>query len=152
MEKSKQELLLIEGGVAVDDRGFLQFANTFNFENVKRFYCVTNFSETIIRAFHGHKNEAKYVLVLSGSAIVCAVKIDNFNKPSKKLKIERFMLSAKKPAVLFIPAGYANGFRSLEQDTKVIFFSSSSAEESKNDDFRFAFDYWGKKIWEVENR
>ncbi|MFX1413270.1 MAG: NAD-dependent epimerase/dehydratase family protein [Promethearchaeota archaeon] len=148
----KRELQLIEGGIAVDDRGYLNFANDFNFYGVKRFYQVQNFSTSTIRAFHGHMNEAKYVYIAKGSAIVAAVKLDDFKSPSKHQNVNRYILSDKHPQILFIPPRYANGFRPLEEDTRVIFFSTSSLEESKGDDYRFPADYWGKQIWEVENR
>jgi nucleoside-diphosphate-sugar epimerase/dTDP-4-dehydrorhamnose 3,5-epimerase-like enzyme len=143
---------IIKGGIAVDDRGTVSFANGFDFYGVKRFYQVKNFKTNTIRAWHGHKNEAKYVYVAKGSAIVGVVKLDDFNSPSKSQKVHRNILSDKNPQVLFIPPGYANGFRPLEEDTRILFFSTSSLEESQTDDYRFPADYWGNKIWEVENR
>ena len=147
-----RDVRLIQGGVAVDDRGCLTFANDFNFYGVKRFYQVQNFSTSTIRAFHGHLKEAKYVYVAKGSAIVAAVELDDVKSPSKNKKVNRFILSDKKPQVLFIPPKYANGFRPLEEDTRILFFSTSSLEESKGDDYRFPVDYWGEEVWEVENR
>ena len=144
--------ILIEGGLAVDDRGQLTFANGFGFENVKRFYMVENHSTDVIRAFHGHMKESKYAFVVSGSAIVAAVEMTDSKNPDKDKEVNRFVLSARKPGILFIPAGYANGFKALEKGTKVIFFSTSTLEESKGDDYRFPADYWGSKVWEVENR
>lgn len=149
--KSK-ELHLIEGGLFVDDRGTLTFANDFHFFGVKRFYQVKNFSAGTIRAFHGHLKEAKFVYVAKGSAIVAAVELDNIKEPSKSQEVHRFILSDKNPKILFIPPKYANGFRPLEEDTRIIFFSTSSLEESRGDDYRFPIDYWGKEVWEVENR
>lgn len=148
----QEDLHLIEGGVAIDDRGSLKFANEFNFLGVKRFYQVSNFSTSTIRAFHGHLKEAKYIYVVKGSAIVAAVKLDNIKSPSKKSEVKRFILSDKNPQILFIPPKYANGFRPLEDDTRIIFFSTSSLEESKGDDYRYPYDYWGEEVWEVENR
>jgi len=148
----KRDLSLIEGGIAVDDRGTLNFANNFNFYGVKRFYQVQNFNTGTIRAFHGHLNEAKYVYVSKGSAIVATVKLDNIEKPSKTQKVNRYILSDRNPQVLFIPPSYANGFKPLEEDTRIIFFSTSSLEESKGDDYRYPADYWGNEIWKVENR
>ncbi|MEJ2249673.1 MAG: NAD-dependent epimerase/dehydratase family protein [Candidatus Lokiarchaeota archaeon] len=148
----KRDIQLIDGGIAVDDRGTLTFANDFDFYGVKRFYQVQNFSTSIIRAFHGHRREAKYVYVAKGSAIVAAVKLDDMNSPSKDQKVYRYVLSDKNPKVLFIPPQYANGFRPLEEDTRITFFSTSSLEESKGDDYRFPADYWGDEIWKVENR
>ncbi len=148
----KRDIFLIKGGVAVDDRGSLNFANDFNFYGVKRFYQVQNFNTSTIRAFHGHLNEAKYVYVSKGSAIVAAVKLDDIKAPSKNQEVNRYILSDKNPQVLFIPPRFANGFKPLEEDTRIVFFSTSSLEESKGDDYRFPADYWGNEIWEVENR
>ncbi|MFW9896171.1 MAG: NAD-dependent epimerase/dehydratase family protein, partial [Candidatus Thorarchaeota archaeon] len=59
----RRELQLIKGGIAIDDRGSVSFANDFNFYGIKRFYQVQNFKTSTIRAFHGHSKEAKYVYV-----------------------------------------------------------------------------------------
>lgn len=152
MENSSKKPEIIEGGIAVDDRGQLTFANDFSFENIKRFYIVENFSTDTIRAFHGHERESKYALVVSGSAIIAAVHMDDKKTPNKGNQVFRYVLSARKPSILFIPSGYANGIRSLENNTKIIFFSTSSIEESKGDDYRFPHNYWGEDIWNVENR
>ncbi len=143
---------LLKGGLAVDDRGQVTFVNDFDFKDVKRCYMVENFSINTIRAWHGHQKEGKYVFVVSGSAIVAAVKMDNLETPDKNNEVNRFILSDRQPSILYIPAGYANGFKSLEADTKIIFFSTSSLEESKGDDYRFPVDYWGNDVWSVENR
>jgi dTDP-4-dehydrorhamnose 3,5-epimerase-like enzyme len=147
--KSKNKPRIIDGGIARDERGQLTFVNDFNMNDVKRFYIVENFSLEVVRAWHGHEKEAKYVFVISGSAFVGAVFLDDLKKPNKKNKIHKYILTAEKPQVLYIPIRYANGFKALEPGTKVKFFSTSTLEESKNDDFRFPQDYWGNKIWEV---
>ncbi|MEK7584617.1 MAG: dTDP-4-dehydrorhamnose 3,5-epimerase family protein [Patescibacteria group bacterium] len=146
------EPLFIEGGLAVDDRGSITFANDFDFAQVKRFYMVENVSTEVVRAYHGHAKEAKYALIASGSAIVVAVAMDDTRAPSKENKVHRYVLSSKKPGVLYIPAGFVNGFRALEPQTRILFFSTSTLEESKGDDFRFPTDYWGSELWNVENR
>ncbi len=144
------QIKLIKGGLSVDDRGTVSFVNDFNFENVKRFYSVENHKNGFIRAWHAHKNEAKYVLAVKGSALVCAVEIDNWENPSKELNVHRFVLSEKSPSVLYIPKGFANGFMSLSEDAKLLFFSTSTLQESLNDDFRFDAKYWNP--WQVEER
>jgi len=148
----KREIKIIKGGVVIDDRGTLNHANEFNFYGVKRFYQVQNFSKSTIRAFHGHLREAKYVYVPKGSAIFAVVEINDVESPMKNQHVHRFILSDKNPQVLFIPPRHANGFRPLERDTRIIFFSTSTLEESKGDDYRYPADYWGNEIWEVENR
>ncbi|MDP6087919.1 MAG: dTDP-4-dehydrorhamnose 3,5-epimerase family protein [Nitrospinota bacterium] len=144
------EPVLLEGGLSVDGRGKVGFVNSFQFEGVKRFYMVENHRSGFIRAWHGHRREAKYVLAVSGSAIVAAVRIDDWDQPSKDLPIHSYVLSESKPSVLHIPAGYANGFMNLTEDTKLVFFSTSTLEESLNDDVRYDARYWD--AWTVEER
>ena len=142
--------LLLEGGLAVDDRGSVAFVNAFDFEGVKRFYVVANHRQGFVRAWHAHRREAKYVTVITGAAVVAAVRIDDWENPSREAPVQRFVLSAEKPSVLFIPPGYANGFMSLTQDARLVFFSTSSVEESRGDDIRFDARHWD--VWTVEER
>jgi dTDP-4-dehydrorhamnose 3,5-epimerase len=140
----------IPGGKAFDDRGSLSFINDLDLTMFKRFYIVENHSKGFVRAWHGHKKEAKAVVVVSGAALVAAVKVDNWDSPSEDLQIERVVLSAEKPGALLIPAGYANGFMTLTESAKVMFFSTSSLEESAGDDFRFDARLWNP--WNIEER
>jgi dTDP-4-dehydrorhamnose 3,5-epimerase-like enzyme len=141
---------MIKGDVAVDDRGEVSFVNDFDFSGVKRFYMIRNHRQWYVRAWHGHRREAKYLLAVSGAALIGAVKIDNWEKPSKELEVGRYVLSAQKPAVLYIPAGHANGVMSLTEDARVIVFSTATLDEGKNDDVRFDARYWD--IWNVVER
>ena len=134
---------IIPGGVAVDDRGSVRFVNDFDFKNVKRFYQVQNHRQGFIRAWHGHQYEAKYVYVASGSALIGAANMET-------QVVDKFVLSSQSPKVLFIPAGYANGFKTLEENTIILFFSTSDLNSSLKDDIRFAYDKWN--IWEEDYR
>jgi dTDP-4-dehydrorhamnose 3,5-epimerase len=91
--------------------------------------------------------EAKFLYVVTGSVLVCLIKIDNPISPSRKIKVDKFRLTEKNPVILCIPPGYANGFKPLEKRTTVIFFSNSSLKDSLKDDFRYPYDYWGKSVW-----
>ncbi len=135
---------VINGGNFVDDRGVLTFFNSFSFIGIKRFYQVENTSRDMIRAWHGHNLEAKFVYVPRGTALVGAaplVQSDNMNEPGGVLTIkppgEKFVLSSRKPSILFLPPGYANGFKNLEDNTVIMFFSTTTLDESKGDDIRF---------------
>jgi len=141
---------LLEGGLAVDDRGAVGFVNDFDFSGVNRFYTVTNHRAGFVRAWHAHRHEAKYVTVLQGAAIIGAVKIDDWENPSQESEVYRYVLSSSKPAVVYIPAGYANGFMSLTKDALLVFFSTATLEESRGDDVRYDARYWD--IWEVIER
>jgi dTDP-4-dehydrorhamnose 3,5-epimerase len=141
---------LIRGDLGIDDRGQVGFVNDFNFSGVKRFYTVRNHRQGFIRAWHAHKRESKYVTVIQGAAVVGAVKIDQWENPSKDLSVQRFVMTEKNPSVLYIPSGYANGFMSLTDDTLLIFFSTSTVEESQGDDFRYDAYYWNP--WKIMER
>jgi dTDP-4-dehydrorhamnose 3,5-epimerase-like enzyme len=148
MENMAAELL--RGGLSVDDRGEVAFVNDFAFGDVKRFYTVSNHAVGFVRAWHGHQHEAKYVLAVSGSALVCCVEIDEWEKPSPDLAVQRFVLSERSPAVLRVPAGFVNGFMTLTSDAKLMFFSTSTLDDSLGDDIRFPARYWDP--WQVEER
>lgn len=144
------EPVVMAGGLAVDDRGEVGFVNGFDFAGVKRFYTVRNHRQGFVRAWHAHRREAKYVTAVSGAALVGAVRIDDWDAPSTSLPVVRHVLAAAQPRVLFIPAGYANGFMSLTDDTRLIFFSTSTLDESKGDDIRYDARRWD--IWTIEER
>lgn len=145
-----EEMRLIRGGLATDDRGEVGFVNEFDFAGVKRFYMVSNHRQGFIRAWHAHRKEGKYVLVVKGAALVCGVKIDNWDQPSKDLQVHRHVLSERSPSALYLPPGYANGFMSLTDDAKLLFFSTTTLEDSLGDDIRYDARYWDP--WTVEER
>jgi dTDP-4-dehydrorhamnose 3,5-epimerase len=136
---------ILEGKVAIDDRGTVKFVNDFNFEGVKRFYQVENHRRGFIRSWHGHRVEGKYVYVVTGAALVGAVELDKDDASPQK-----FVLCEELPRVLWIPPGHANGFMSLRDNTKIIFFSTSTLEETKGDDIRLPYDTWN--IWQEDFR
>jgi dTDP-4-dehydrorhamnose 3,5-epimerase len=141
---------LIPGALAVDDRGQVAFVNEFNPADagVKRTYLTSNHRAGLVRAWHGHHRERKWVMAVSGSALVCTVVIDPI--PGLEEEVERFVLSASKPAILAIPPGYANGCMSLTEDARLLWFSSATVEESRVDDVRFEARRWNP--WAVEDR
>jgi len=134
---------ILEGGIFVDDRGPLRFVNGFDFKDVKRFYQVENHERGFIRAWHGHRKEGKYVYVAKGSAWIGLVDMD-------RLHNDRYILSDKKPQVLYIPPGNYNGFQTLEENTIIMFFSTTTVEESKGDDYREPYNKF--PIFEKEYR
>lgn len=131
----------------VDDRGEVAFLNDFKFEGIKRFYLVSNHKAGFVRAWHAHRHEAKYVMAVRGAALIGVVRIDNWDKPSKDMQVSRFTVTARAPSILYIPQGYANGFMSLTKNCKLLFLSTSTIEESKQDDIRFDSRYWD--IWTI---
>lgn len=141
---------LIAGGLAEDDRGQVGFVNDFAFEGVRRFYTVRNHTAGFIRAWHAHRREAKYVSVVAGAALVACVPIDDWDAPSKQAPITRLVLSDRKPGVLYIPAGYANGAMTLTDGAVLVYYSTATLEESAGDDIRYHARHWDP--WTVEER
>lgn len=143
---------VIKGGSATDDRGSLRFVNDFDFSGVKRFYQVQNHRQGFIRAWHGHLKEGKYVYVSSGAILLGAVPLvpegNAYNIFTND--VQKFVVSAQSPSVIFIPQGYANGFKNLTDNTSVLFFSTSTLDESKGDDIRFPYD--NVNIWNEDFR
>ena len=125
---------IIKGGVAIDDRGVVTFCNDFDMSEVKRFYMLENHQDGFVRAWHGHKYETKWVIVLSGVAVVCVAEMlyDLGGIPISMHHnietIKRFVLHPNGD-VLHIPAGYANGHMNLVQGTRVMHFSDKTLEE-----------------------
>ena len=147
---NKNKIKIYSGGVSVDERGQLDYFNEINFKSIKRFYIVQNHKDKFIRAWHAHKKESKLIQVISGAALICAVKIDNWKKPNKKANVFKKILSVNKPELLFIPKGYANGAMTLTRNTKIMYYSDKILNDSISDDFRYDFDYWNP--WEITQR
>ena len=148
--------ILISGGISIDDRGVISFYNNFDFSlfrgvGVKRFYLVSNHRQGLIRAWHAHKHEAKAITVVEGAAIVAAVQINDWGHPDPLAEVHRYVLSTTKPSILFVPAGYANGFCTLTADARLLIFSSATVEESQRDDYRYDPHYWSDP-WRVIER
>ena len=147
---NKPKLIKIEN--SIDDRGNISHCNTFNFtkNKIKRFYKVSNHNINFVRAWHGHKKENKFLLLVSGAIKVCTVKIDNWKNPSKNLNIKSFFLDEKNNNILHIPGGYAHGTQNLTYDTKFVVFSTHNLKESLKDDYRYNWNYWSN--WNIKNR
>ena len=146
----KKKLKLIDADISIDDRGELIFCNNFDMKKIKRFYHISNFSTPFVRAWHGHKIENKYIMITKGSALVAAVQVDDWKKPSKSLNITTFLLNDKKPKLLFIPGGYAHGYKTLLPDTRLLIFSTATLKESLKDDYRYEAYHWNP--WKIKER
>jgi len=134
---------IIEGGIFSDERGTIRFANEFTLHRVKRFYVIEHKDTYSIRAWQGHRLEIKYFFPIRGSFVIAWVKIDDFENPDENLKAEFTILSADKNLkVLYVPPGYANGFRALRRDSILGVFTNLSVKESNKDIVRFPADWW----------
>ena len=133
---------IIQGGNFSDHRGAISYVNDFSFNDIQRFYIISNSDENPIRAWQGHKLDAKNFYCISGSFKIYFIKIDNWENPSKDLRMETVFVSASESKIVHIPAGYANAIHSLEKDSKLISFSTLSLTNVIEDDVRYDSNYW----------
>ena len=133
---------IIQGGSFSDHRGSISYVNDFSFAGIERFYIISNSESNPIRAWQGHKLDAKNFYCISGSFKIHFVKIDNWENPSKDLLVETVTASVSDSKIIHIPAGYANAVESLEKDSKLISFSTLPLSNVSEDDVRYESNYW----------
>ena len=133
---------IIEGNTFEDHRGSVAFVNDFNFNDIERFYIVSNSNNHPVRAWQGHKIEVKNFYCIQGSVKIYYIKIDNWENPSLDLPIESVTLNANESKVLQIPAGYANAIKCLEPNSRLLSFATLPIIKVKDDDIRFETDRW----------
>lgn len=133
---------IINGGVFKDERGQLEFYNDFDLSPIRRVYFTTHFNTNIIRAWQGHKIEKRWFLCTKGSFLIKLIKVDDWENPSKTLKNKEYILSDKSQQILSIPNGYVNGFKALEEDSKLMIMSDYLMGELDKDQIRFDQNTW----------
>ena len=111
---------IIKGDCHIDHRGDLFYNNTFNAAAIKRIYFIENKNNTIIRAWQGHKIEQRWFSAVTGSFKIQLIAIDNWEKPSIRLKPIIFVLNAVKLDILKIPSGYVSSIEALENSAKLM--------------------------------
>ncbi|EJG01886.1 WxcM-like domain-containing protein [Flavobacterium sp. F52] len=133
---------IIQGGKFSDQRGSISYVNDFSFTDIERFYIISNSKENPIRAWQGHKLDAKNFYCLSGAFNIHFIKIDNWENPSKDLVVKTVNVSESDSKIVHIPAGYANAVESLEENSKLMSFSTLPLANVSEDDVRYPSDYW----------
>jgi dTDP-4-dehydrorhamnose 3,5-epimerase-like enzyme len=124
------EIELIPGGSHTDERGTVSFVNDFDFKWVGRFYTIRSHRCGDPRGWIGHQIEQKWFAALSGSVLVVAVKIDDWESPSPTLPVQRYTLSSATPAVLQVPPGHVCAMVMLTDDALLGVFSSGKIEDT----------------------
>lgn len=141
-QEMKEKVTIIKGGQFEDGRGKLIYFNDFDMSPVKRFYILKHTDSSIVRAWQGHKTEKKWFYVISGGFNIALVQPDDWENPSPELQVEEYFMEAGDNTILFIPGNYANGFKALEDGSKMMVFSSFTVEESSVDNYRFDKSMW----------
>lgn len=133
---------IIRGGNFSDERGSMRFVNGFDMMQVRRMYIIEHPDTAVVRAWQAHRKEQKWFFVLEGSFEVQVVQPDVWDSPSRALDVQSWKLAAAENKILHIPGGFANGFRALEKNARLLVFSDFDMEQAAADNFRFDKDYW----------
>ena len=118
-----QGLKIIQGKNHYDCRGYLREVFRNNFFNNKKFifWIMSASKKDVIRGLHIQKKlpQGKFVSVLKGR--VYDVALDLRKKSRTFGKYFSIILSEKNSKSLFIPAGFAHGFCSLDNNNLVLY-------------------------------
>ncbi len=136
---------IIQGGNYKDHRGQVTFNNQFDLTPIKRMYFTEHFSTDAVRAWQAHDIERRWFVCAQGAFEIKLVAIDNFSDPSDNLEVLNYRLESENGNVLCIPKGYANGFRALENNSKLMIFSDYEFGANPNDQYRFDKSKW--TVW-----
>ena len=125
-----------------DARGHLWYNNSVHLNEFKRFYIIENSPNLPMRAWHGHKFEAKGFVCVQGSVRIGGVKVSDWSLPERSAEVFSADLHAGSLDFVYLPPGYANAILGLSPESRVMVFSSSTLEESQADDYRFPAETW----------
>ncbi|TYP94604.1 dTDP-4-dehydrorhamnose 3,5-epimerase [Sphingobacterium allocomposti] len=132
----------IQGGAAKDHRGQIRFVNDFDMSSVKRFYIIKNSDLELVRGWRAHRLEQRWFYVLSGKFAVDLVAIDNWERASSELPVEKIILDAEENKVLHLSTGYGTAFQALETNSELLVFSDYGIENAPHDDYTYPLDYF----------
>jgi len=128
IKKYFKEVLLIKNDIYKDNRGL--FFESFNLKNFKKIlgkkinFVQDNISisrQNVLRGLHYQikKPQGKLIRVIKGEIIDVFL---NIKKGSKYFgKHQKIILNDKNNYMLWIPRGYAHGFKTLKKDSVVIY-------------------------------
>ena len=123
IQKTKfKDLFLIKNNTYKDQRGY--FKELIRENQLKKkfpFLVMSHSKKNVIRGLHIQikKPQGKFVTVIKGKIYDVAL---DLRKKSKTFgKVYSCMLSEKNSNSIFIPAGFAHGFQSLDRETYVIY-------------------------------
>ena len=146
-----KDLLIIKSKQFYDNRGY--FRELIRETKIKQkfvFNVVSLSKKNVIRGLHyqGLKPQGKLISVVKGKILDVAV---DLRKKSKTYgKHYKIILSDKNQTSLFIPAGFAHGFASLDKENIVV-YSCTNYRHQKSEDGILWNDKQLKINWPIKN-
>lgn len=154
---------VIDIPIHVDDRGSVYgVLDDLIEKGIQRTYVIRNWQPGTIRAWHGHLQAGTYIHPIKGTAKIVALRIEP--KPAGGIDLRGDMrlapqktfsatLSAAKPQLFYIPPGWYNGTMTLQEDTRLLCYSTLTLSEVKDDDVRKGLTEEEKyRLWNVRDR
>ena len=146
-----KDLLIIKSKQFYDNRGYLrELIRETKIKQKFVFNVVSLSKKNVIRGLHyqGLKPQGKLVSVVKGKILDVAV---DLRKKSKTYgKHYKIILSDKNQTSLFIPAGFAHGFASLDKENIVV-YSCTNYRHQKSEDGILWNDKQLKINWPIKN-
>ena len=136
--------MLLEGKKHQDERGTITYNNDFDASQFKRIYTIENHSTDFIRGWQGHKVEQRWFACMKGSFEVSVIAVDDFEKPSEKLTIQKYLLQDDTLTYLNIPSGCITAIQAKQEGSKLLVLADYRLGEI-NDEYRFNLDYFNIK-------
>lgn len=165
IDKNIEKPILLKIQSISDDRGFLiPFTDDIDHNLFHRCYIVEDYGKGVIRGLHYHKEEMKIFTIVSGAAKFITMDLpegiadrnDNDEIKTYLVKhpdsVKSWVLSSRHHGVLIIPAYFANGWISLEENTILVSLSNLRFEKAIHDDIRIDPYIIGEDKWKVLGR
>lgn len=136
-------MMLLKGNKHQDARGIITFNNDFDASQIKRIYTIANASTEFIRGWQGHKIEQRWFACIKGSFEISVIEIDDFEKPSRDLTIQKYLLTDDVLTYLHIAAGCITAIQAKEEGSKLLVLADYGLGEI-SDEYRYSLDYFKK--------
>lgn len=127
---------IFKGNRHEDERGIITYNNEFDASKIKRIYTIENNSTDFVRGWQGHQVEQRWFACMKGAFEISVIEIDDFENPSKELKISKHLLDDKELTFLHIPAGCVTAIQSKIEGSKLLVLADYALGEIQ-DEFRF---------------
>jgi len=136
------DVKIIDGEIFRDQRGQISSLNAFRFPGVERFYFIHHPDTSVIRGWHGHKNEKKWFYCVKGAFTIGLVEIDDWENPSPDLKAQKYHLTEQESKIICVPEGYANCIKASIPGSILLVFSGKTLPEAYSDSWRYDSKLW----------
>ena len=133
-----KDLYIVKNKTFQDKRGYFKELIRENIINNKFPFHVMSYSKkNVLRGLHlqAKNSQAKFVTVVKGKIFDVAVDLRKKSKTYKKVFLS--ILSEKNSKSVFIPAGFAHGFLSLDKENFIVYSCSHYRNEKSELTIRY---------------